>query len=735
MNPDVVAAIARLRADNVLSGPQATLLNRVARRHLVSVRLEIRLLLYVGVLLLTSGVGVLVVEHQHEIGPLAIAGCARPRRGGLPGLGRAHRRRRFRGERSSRPNVAFDYILLLGLLLFASDLGYVEAQFTVLGPRWAHHLLIVGVVYLLAAYRWDSRTVLGLALTTLAAWRGVSVSLTGSLGMAPRLGDLRANAIVIGLLYMALATLAVRLERKAHFEEVFGNTGLVLLLGALVSGVLDSSTWGVWGARCSRWRLSSCGSRSDSGARSTSPRESLAAYLGLLKLLFQGPAISVALPRRRAAGHRSARADLRGAPTDDRAMRRESVAWERAAEVREAAEGWLRARIIGTPTYEAIRNAYPDPCVTPSAVWRVLTAVMVTAVTVCTLGALWLATRPGSTGLALLLFVLGVAAWVVTERLEASPRSAGEGAAGATAFWGSVFVLVGLGIFVSEARRSRRSRPSMNTVLLASALVWAASCWRWGSPLFAASRRSRCSVCLWRLPLGRALWLLAGAALVGLFARRPDDLAWAPSHRRAAMVLLVVGVGAVYAAINVYSLDEHFVEGFVKFAPRRGAPPSLAVRGGRGHRDRRAARGDSVVGVEIATDRCFSTPASCSLALSLVTLRHYVHVAPLWVVLTASGAAAHRPGARRRAGTCGQPRTASAGASRRTRSSRTSDGSRCSQTVPVVAAFTPRRRTSPPPTSRGSPAAEARSAAAALRTSSEARRGSSRLFEDLIGAL
>jgi hypothetical protein len=26
------------------------------------------------------------------------------------------------------------------------------------------------------------------------------------------------------------------------------------------------------------------------------------------------------------------------------------------------------------------------------------------------------------------------------------------------------------------------------------------------------------------------------------------------------------------------------------------------------------------------------------LALSLVTLRHYVHVAPLWVVLTASGA-------------------------------------------------------------------------------------------------
>ena len=75
LNPDVVAAITRLREDSILSAPQAALFNRVARRYLVSVRLEIRLLLYVGVLLLTSGVGVLIVEHQQEIGPLAIAGA------------------------------------------------------------------------------------------------------------------------------------------------------------------------------------------------------------------------------------------------------------------------------------------------------------------------------------------------------------------------------------------------------------------------------------------------------------------------------------------------------------------------------------------------------------------------------------------------------------------------------------------------------------------------------------
>ena len=162
-----------------------------------------------------------------------------------------------------------------------------------LGPRWAHHLLIVGVVYLLAAYRWDSRTVLGLALTTLAAWRGVSVILTaGALGMHGT-GDLRANAIVVGGLYILFATLSVRLERKAHFEQVFGNIGLLLLLEALVSSVLEAPGWGVWLAALLvvaglvMWVSFGLG-RSLYFAQGV-----VAAYIGLLKLLFHREVNSV----------------------------------------------------------------------------------------------------------------------------------------------------------------------------------------------------------------------------------------------------------------------------------------------------------------------------------------------------------------------------------------------------------------------------------------------------------
>jgi hypothetical protein len=247
VNPDVVRAIGRLKADGVLSAGQAELFERVARGGLVSVRLEIRALLYAGVLLVTSGVGVLVARHHEEIGPLAVAtGLIVAATVCL--LWVARRAAPFSWSEVPSPSVAFDYVLLLGLLLLAAALAYGEVQFTVLGARWAHHLLMVGAAYLLAAYRWDSRTALGLALATLAAWRGLSISLVPAATLGPGVAaDLRASAIALGALYVGAAALSARLGRKAHFEEVFANAGLVLLLGGLLSGVLqDFRAWTLW---------------------------------------------------------------------------------------------------------------------------------------------------------------------------------------------------------------------------------------------------------------------------------------------------------------------------------------------------------------------------------------------------------------------------------------------------------------------------------------------------------
>jgi hypothetical protein len=316
-------------------------------------------------------------------------------------------------------------------------------------------------------------------------------------------------------------------------------------------------------------------------------------------------------------------------------MRLDSAAWERAAEVREAADGWRRAGTIDASTHEAVRNAYPDPCVTPSAIWRLLTAAMVTAVVLCTLGAVWIATQPRTACLSLLLLVFAGACLVATERLEASPRLARRGAAGATSFWGGVCFLAGLGVFLQDMPRVRFEH-ALDAVLVTGVLVWAAGCWRWGTPLFAAFSAISLFLFLARVPLGRELWVLAGAALAGLAARRTDEAAWPPSHRRAAMILLVAGVVAAYVAINVYSLDEQWLEGFRRFVPERTAPPlGLFVL---------TATATAVLPLAIlvwawrSRRTLLLDTGIVLLAASLVTLRHYVRLAPLWGVLTASGA-------------------------------------------------------------------------------------------------
>jgi hypothetical protein len=316
-------------------------------------------------------------------------------------------------------------------------------------------------------------------------------------------------------------------------------------------------------------------------------------------------------------------------------MRPASIAWERAAEIRDAADGWRQAGVISAPTHEAIGNAYPDRCVIPSAVWRALTAVMVTAVVLCTFGAFALATRPREVGLGLLLWLFGAACVVATELLEASPRFARRGAAGAAAFWGILLFLGGLGLLLHEIP-AISGENALRLSLLASALMWAAACWRWGSPLFAGLSVASFLVLLAQVPFGRVLWVVVGVVLAGVAAPRLDDGALAPSHRRAAMVVLLAAVAAVYVALNVYSLDQGLLQRLRPLAPQRVVPSAALFAG--------AAVATAVLPVGVLawgwrSRRTVLLDAGIVLvALSLVTLRYYVHIAPLWAVLLVSGA-------------------------------------------------------------------------------------------------
>lgn len=278
--------IRRLHTQGILTDPQAAFFLRVARRDLVSVRLELQAALYAGVMLIVAGVGVLVRERLQNIGPVTIGlGIALGAAACFLYVARAAPP--FSRSPAPSPTLAFDYILLLGVLLLGADLAYLEVQFQAFGPNWPWHLLIVALIQLVLAYRYDSRAVLSLALASFAAWRGVAVSFPFREVFASSTELIRFNALLCGALFLAAGLFGKARDLKAHFEPVWGNVGTALLLGSAVSGIFSSrGTWEPfwWAALLALAGaaivLAFRARRSDYFAQGV-----IAAYLGFLRLL------------------------------------------------------------------------------------------------------------------------------------------------------------------------------------------------------------------------------------------------------------------------------------------------------------------------------------------------------------------------------------------------------------------------------------------------------------------
>jgi hypothetical protein len=246
MNPDVADAIAVLKKKEILSPGQSATFLRMARRDLVSVRFELRVLLYAGVLLAVSGVGLFLKESQERIGPVAVASLLAAAAAGCL-LFVLRRSPPFSWNACAESHVASDYLLLLAVLLVGSDLAYVETRFRFLGADWAYHLLVLSAIAFATAYRFDSRVLLSLGLSSFAAWRGLSTRLPLETHLAEHPGEVRANALACGVLFLIAAFVSVRAGRKAHFEPVFAAFGWLLLFGGLLSGVFgDRLNWPLW---------------------------------------------------------------------------------------------------------------------------------------------------------------------------------------------------------------------------------------------------------------------------------------------------------------------------------------------------------------------------------------------------------------------------------------------------------------------------------------------------------
>lgn len=286
MNHEPLAAVDRLRARGFVDDAQAAHLRRAVRGELVSVRIELQVALWAGITMIAGGAGLLVKENLARLGPLTIGGAITFAAGACLWYV-ARRAPPFSWQPVSSPTLAYDYVLLLGVLLIGTDLAYLETRFAILGPAWPQHLLVLSLLQLAFAFRYDSRAVLSLGLASFAAWRGLALSLADDVLSGETGEPLRLNALVVGALFVGGGLLLLRSGRKTHFEPAFTNLGLLLALGAAVAGSYvgpgnSATLWGVTlaGLSAATVVLAFRARRSDCFAQGV-----IAGYLGFLRLV------------------------------------------------------------------------------------------------------------------------------------------------------------------------------------------------------------------------------------------------------------------------------------------------------------------------------------------------------------------------------------------------------------------------------------------------------------------
>jgi hypothetical protein len=210
---------------------------RVETKQLISLYWELRLILYLGVLLLTGGMGILVYKHIDSIGHQAVLAFI-----GLVTAGSFGycfwKKAAFSWDRVDAPDAVFDYVLLLGCLGLLIFLGYLQYEYGVFGDHYGMATFIPMVILFLTAYYFDHLGVLSLGITNLAAW--VSIAITpltilksGNFDSSRLIG----TAILLGVVLLAAGWVSVRCRLKAHFELTYTNFGLHLFFIAALSGL------------------------------------------------------------------------------------------------------------------------------------------------------------------------------------------------------------------------------------------------------------------------------------------------------------------------------------------------------------------------------------------------------------------------------------------------------------------------------------------------------------------
>ena len=227
---------------NLISDKQHRFLEAIRTNEIVSVYYELRLILYLGIMLFTGGVGYFAWQNMGEIGHLLamfligaaiVAGFYFIRKFAKP----------YSNLSVNVSLVYFDYLLILVSLLIISLFAYIQVYFGLaeLLINWSSFISAAILLYM--AYRYDNKALLSMGITAVAAAVGISITpVDWTKGEWSVTSDLYVTSILLGVTLLAIAQVTYKKGIKKHFQFTYQNFGLLLFYIGCIAAIFNRNS-------------------------------------------------------------------------------------------------------------------------------------------------------------------------------------------------------------------------------------------------------------------------------------------------------------------------------------------------------------------------------------------------------------------------------------------------------------------------------------------------------------
>jgi hypothetical protein len=221
-----------------ISPEQAQLIREHEHHKPFSLHWELKTILYLGVVLLNTGLGLLIYLNIDTIGHQAVIALIAALCAACFWYAGKHSAP-FTIYRAESSSPYFDYIVLLGCFTFLILEGYLQYQYELFGQKYGLATFIPMVLFFLAAYYFDHKGVLAMAITALASWLGIAVT---PLDVFENNDFASARiiytGIILGTVLCGLAFLLARQNIKKHFSFIYLNFGANILFISCLAGLM-----------------------------------------------------------------------------------------------------------------------------------------------------------------------------------------------------------------------------------------------------------------------------------------------------------------------------------------------------------------------------------------------------------------------------------------------------------------------------------------------------------------